>query len=126
MAASKPVNFSTQPSQTSQRKAENNLTHQESPVAPVETRGRIEIIAGPMFAGKTTELLRRLSRMRFAQKSIILIKHSSDTRYKVDQVMTHSQHGFTADYVVSNLTCVTEAAKQADVIGIDEAQVSNQ
>ena len=60
---------------------------------PVTQGGRIEIIMGPMFSGKSTELLRRLKRHEIAKKNVILVKHYSDNRYKDSDssVVTHDQ-----------------------------------
>ena len=44
-------------------------------------RGRIELIMGPMFAGKSTELLRRVNRLEIAGKKCLSIKYSADQRY---------------------------------------------
>ena len=43
--------------------------------------GKLELILGPMWAGKTGELLRRIGRYKFCNKNILLIKHGKDTRY---------------------------------------------
>ena len=43
--------------------------------------GSLELIFGPMFSGKTTELLRRMRRYKFATKSCLLIKYRADVRY---------------------------------------------
>lgn len=52
--------------------------------------GKIELIIGPMFSGKSTELLRRLNRYEIAGKKCLKIKHSSDTRYSFDSITTHN------------------------------------
>jgi thymidine kinase len=51
--------------------------------------GRISIIMGPMFSGKTTELLRRVRRHSVARNNVLIIKHGRDTRYSPTSVMTH-------------------------------------
>lgn len=51
--------------------------------------GRIELIFGPMFAGKTTELLRRCQVAESAGRNVMLIKSSSDTRYSAAEAVTH-------------------------------------
>lgn len=53
--------------------------------------GTIELILGPMFSGKTTELLRRIRRHAAARKTCLLVKHSSDDRYGSALVTTHDQ-----------------------------------
>ncbi|MCS7240115.1 MAG: thymidine kinase [Candidatus Bipolaricaulota bacterium] len=52
--------------------------------------GRLEVITGPMFAGKTEELLRRVERARIARKSVALFKPELDDRYAKDRVVAHN------------------------------------
>lgn len=54
-------------------------------------QGGIELILGPMFAGKTTELLRRVQRHAISGKKCLYIKYSADTRYDVTRISTHDQ-----------------------------------
>ena len=61
----------------------NNPAHQ-SPA------GRLELICGPMFAGKTTELIRRLDAARAAQEITLAIKPAKDTRYADQELVTHA------------------------------------
>lgn len=83
--------------------------------------GRIELIFGPMFAGKTTEMLRRISRCEMAHKRCRVYKYSFDQRYSADKVSTH-------DYFMHDaISCTTlmphfMEAMSYDVIGIDEGQ----
>ena len=55
----------------------------------LRTTGHIQLILGPMFAGKTTELIRRLNRYKIAQKKVLFIKYKKDTRYSEDCMSTH-------------------------------------
>lgn len=90
-----------------------------------EKRGRIELILGPMFSGKSTELLRRLRRHELASKKVVLVKHMADDRYSPDSkgVLTHDLIGKTASLVTSDLTRdLLPQFGDADVIGIDEGQ----
>jgi ABC-type polar amino acid transport system ATPase subunit len=54
-----------------------------------EQRGRIELIMGPMFAGKSTELLRRVNRLEISGKRCLSVKFVADSRYSVDSISTH-------------------------------------
>ena len=54
-------------------------------------KGSIELILGPMFAGKTTELLRRVQRHSISGKACLYIKYAADTRYDVSRIATHDQ-----------------------------------
>ena len=52
--------------------------------------GWLEVISGNMYAGKTEELLRRVRRIEYAKKSIIVFKPKIDNRYSVDEVVSHN------------------------------------
>ena len=62
--------------------------------------GRIEVITGCMFSGKSTELLRRLHDV---ENKFILLKPKLDTRYSLDEVITHSGKKNSA-FVVNNVS----------------------
>jgi len=53
--------------------------------------GRLEVIAGCMFSGKTEELLRRVERARIGRKHVLLVKPALETRYAPEEVVAH--HG---------------------------------
>ena len=50
----------------------------------------IEVIAGPMYSGKTEELIRRLTRAKIGRKRVIAYKPAIDDRYKSDSLASHS------------------------------------
>ena len=54
-------------------------------------RGRIECIVGPMFSGKSTELLRRLKRHEIAGSKILRVKFAEDCRYSNESIATHDK-----------------------------------
>ncbi|XP_076458175.1 thymidine kinase, cytosolic-like [Babylonia areolata] len=83
--------------------------------------GHVELIIGPMFSGKTTELIRRLKRYRVAQYACLIIKYLGDTRYNEEGVSTHDRQILPA-VSTNELMPVLEKALQYDVIGIDEGQ----
>jgi len=62
----------------------------------MKQRGRIELIMGPMFAGKSTELLRRVRRLEISGKKCLNIKYAADQRYKKDGIATHDKVTDTA------------------------------
>jgi len=69
---------------------EHKLSATESYVVPF--RGSLEMIIGPMFAGKSTELLRRMDRHKHSGKTCLYIKYSFDNRYDNRSVIsTHDQ-----------------------------------
>ncbi len=81
--------------------------------------GRLEVICGPMFAGKTTELVRRLLSAQAAGESVIAVKPARDTRYRVLEIATHTGQTFPAA-PVTEAADIPAAAGSADVLAIDE------
>ena len=55
------------------------------------TRGRLEVIAGPMFAGKSSELLKRLLFIEHSGKKVLVLKPVIDDRYDDNMIVTHNQ-----------------------------------
>ena len=83
--------------------------------------GQVQLIVGPMFAGKTTELLRRLRRCRLGRQLCVLLKPSVDTRYESGAVVTHDQLRDPQCQVVRTLANAV-IPKDTQVVGIDEGQ----
>ncbi len=54
-------------------------------------RGRLEVIAGPMFAGKSSELLKRMLFLEYSGKRILCLKPVIDDRYDADKIVTHNK-----------------------------------
>jgi len=54
-------------------------------------RGKIELIIGPMFASKSTELLRKINRLEISGKKVISVRFSADNRYSRDSIATHDK-----------------------------------
>ena len=54
-----------------------------------QSQGRIEVICGSMFSGKTEELIRRLKRARIARQRVEIYKPAIDTRYSDEDVVSH-------------------------------------
>lgn len=84
-------------------------------------RGRIEVICGSMFSGKTEELIRRLKRARIARQSVEIYKPTIDTRYSDEEVVSHDKNKIRSTPVEAAAN-ILQLAEQADVVGIDEAQ----
>jgi thymidine kinase len=90
--------------------------------------GRIEIITGPMFSGKSEELIRRLKRARIARQRVACFKPDIDLRYHRTAIASHSSH--THDAAVVTPTSDSLKAElfesgrihEIDVIGLDEVQ----
>jgi thymidine kinase len=83
--------------------------------------GRIELILGPMFAGKTTELMRRVRREAHAKRSCFIIKYRADTRYSDDCVSSHDKQMMQATVAVTQLSHANDW-EEFDCIAIDEGQ----
>lgn len=84
-------------------------------------RGHIQVIFGPMFSGKTTELFRRVRRYTVANKKCLVIKYIKDTRYSEEQAATHDRQTLAARSC-SLLSECADVLGDYDVIGIDEGQ----
>lgn len=84
-------------------------------------RGRIEVICGSMFSGKTEELIRRMKRAKFAHQSVEIFKPSIDTRYSEEDVVSHCGNSIPSTPVESPASILL-LGSETDVIGIDEAQ----
>ncbi|MBR4553048.1 MAG: thymidine kinase [Bacteroidaceae bacterium] len=85
------------------------------------SRGRIEVICGSMFSGKTEELIRRLKRARIAKQRVEIYKPAVDTRYSEEDVVSHDSNAVSATPIDSSASLLLMTA-DADVVGIDEAQ----
>lgn len=88
-----------------------------------ETRhpGRIEVVCGSMFSGKTEELIRRMKRAKFAKQKVEIFKPSIDTRYSDEEVVSHDRNSIRSTPIESSGAILLLSA-DIDVVGIDEAQ----
>ncbi len=87
----------------------------------IEGRGWIEVICGSMFSGKTEELIRRLNRVKIANRKAEIFKPALDTRYHTVNVISHNTTEIESTPVDNSQTILLYAG-EAQVIGIDEAQ----
>lgn len=86
-------------------------------------RGHIDLILGPMFGGKTSELINQIVRYRLAKKRTILLKYCGDTRYgDSTTVMSHAGSSIDCKTFQNPFNHTDELIKDYDVIGIDEGQ----
>ena len=83
--------------------------------------GWIEVICGCMFSGKTEELIRRLRRAQIARQKVIIFKPSIDNRYSPDRIVSHNTQSLES-VVIDNPLDIMGLVKEAQVVGIDEAQ----
>lgn len=84
-------------------------------------RGRIEVICGSMFSGKTEELIRRMKRAIFAKQKVEIFKPALDTRYSEDDIVSHEGNSIPSTPIDSSASILL-MSQGYDVIGIDEAQ----
>lgn len=89
---------------------------------PRWAQGQIEVICGPMFSGKTEELIRRLRRARIARQRIQVFKPTIDVRFGTDAVISHSQDRFEAKILTSSQEVLKAVDDRTDVVGVDEVQ----
>ena len=83
--------------------------------------GRIEVIGGSMFSGKTEELIRRLKRAKFARQRVEIFKPAIDVRYSEEDVVSHDQNHILSTPIDSSASILL-LSSDIDVVGIDEAQ----
>lgn len=94
--------------------------------------GWVEVVAGCMFSGKTTELVRRLTRASIAKQNVAAFKPVVDDRHDSDDIVTHEgvytdRQQFKAQRVKRPADIYDLVEKMgADVVGIDEAQFFNE
>ncbi len=84
--------------------------------------GWIEVICGPMFAGKTEELIRRVKRMDFAKKKYLIFKPEIDNRYSLNEVVSHSKRSVSAISIANSSEIVSFITPEIEAIIIDEVQ----
>jgi thymidine kinase len=84
--------------------------------------GWIEVVCGPMFAGKTEELLRRVKRLEYAKKNIVVFKPSMDDRYSDSEVVSHNNNRTKSVSIVKAKQILDFVDSETDVVAIDEVQ----
>lgn len=89
----------------------------------MDTQGYLELIIGPMYAGKSTELIRIINRFNCLNKKIIVINHSLNNRYGSNQLMTHNKEKIDKCIILSELKHLdNNILNNTDVIIIEELQ----
>lgn len=84
--------------------------------------GWIEVVAGPMYSGKTEELIRRIRRAEIAKQKVQVFKPEIDNRYSKQDVVSHAGDKIQSVPVKSSKEILEKLLDDTDVIGIDEAQ----
>lgn len=84
--------------------------------------GWIEVISGPMFAGKTEELLRRVKRLEYAKKNIVVFKPLMDNRFAENEVVSHNKNRTKSVNISLAKEIFDYIDSETEVVAIDEIQ----
>ncbi len=84
--------------------------------------GSIEVICGPMFSGKTEELIRRVKRSQIAKQRVQIFKPAIDVRYDVEDVVSHSSQVIKSEPVENAVDILVRLKDSTRVVAIDEIQ----
>lgn len=90
------------------------------------SKGYIEVVCGPMFAGKTEELIRRIKRLDYANQKYLVFKPTIDDRYGDDEIVSHNKNSKGAINVSNSVEILKHVTKDIEVVIIDEAQFFDQ
>jgi thymidine kinase len=88
--------------------------------------GWIEAICGPMFSGKSEELMRRLRRAMIARKRVQVFKPQIDDRYSNDEIVSHTEMRMKSELVKNASDILNQLDSRTQVVGIDEANFLGQ
>src|ERR1700747_15284 len=88
--------------------------------------GWIEAICGPMFSGKSEELMRRLRRAMIARKRVQVFKPIIDNRYSSDEIVSHTDARMPSETIQSCSDILGRLDWRTEVVGIDEAHFIGQ
>ncbi len=84
--------------------------------------GSVEVVCGPMFSGKTEELIRRVKRAQIAKQRVQIFKPAMDTRYAEEEVVSHSSQAMKAEPVEGSVDILMRLKDSTRVVAIDEIQ----
>ena len=84
--------------------------------------GWIEVICGPMFSGKSEELIRRIRRAEIARQRVQIFKHAMDARYDAASIVSHSRQSLPSIAVTSAEEILDRTADRTELVALDEAQ----
>lgn len=84
--------------------------------------GWIEVICGPMFAGKSEELIRRIKRLEYAKKKVIVFKPLIDNRYSEDEVVSHNKRKTKCYNLASSKDVYKYITDDTYAVAFDEVQ----
>lgn len=87
-----------------------------------DDRGWVEVICGPMFSGKSEELIRRITRYHIARVPTQTFKPQVDDRYAAAEVVSHSALSTAAEPVGDSAELMARVLDPTVVVGVDEGQ----
>jgi len=85
------------------------------------SNGRIEVICGSMFSGKTEELIKRIKKVEFSKQKFIVFKPKIDSRNPKEKIVSHAKNEISSK-IVENAKDIFNSGKNYEVVAIDEAQ----
>src|ERR1700739_1734961 len=88
--------------------------------------GWIEVVCGPMFSGKSEELIRRLRRARIARKRVQVFKPASAERYSATESVSHGDQRLESEVVCGAAEILEKVDGRTQVVGIDESNLFGQ
>ena len=88
---------------------------------PPQRGGWLEVICGPMFSGKSEEMIRRLRRAEIAGQRVVIFKPRIDDRYDATDIVSHAGARMRA-VPVASVSEIAAHSQGYEVVGIDEAQ----
>ena len=83
--------------------------------------GWIEVVCGPMFSGKSEELIRRLRRAKIARKRVQVFKPVLDDRYSADEIVSHGDQRMKSEVVATAGEILNKLDWKTQVVGVDES-----
>ena len=84
--------------------------------------GWIEVICGPMFSGKSEELIKRLRRAQIARRRVQIFKHGIDARYDATSIVSHSQQSLPGIAITDIKDVLDLVDDRTELVAIDEGQ----
>jgi thymidine kinase len=84
--------------------------------------GFIEVVCGPMFAGKTEELIRRIKRLEYAKQNVLVFKPRIDNRYAQEEIVSHNLSKKPSIIIDKAIEILDHIHEDVDAVVIDEVQ----
>ncbi|MFA6377389.1 MAG: thymidine kinase [Acholeplasmataceae bacterium] len=84
--------------------------------------GFIEVVCGPMFAGKTEELIRRIKRLEYAKQNVLVFKPKIDTRYAIGEIVSHNLSKKPSIIIEKSEEILMFIKNDTDAVVVDEVQ----